>query len=91
MRHVSSPRRKKKKEYNTRIYMSQHTNDISLFLAFCIEQYKQRHNLTGEQAMQTLDQYGVLEYLEDCYEPLHTQSAQWILEDIDEFIEKRKQ
>ena len=71
--------------------MSQHANDISLFLAFCIEQYKQRHNMTGEQAMQTLDQYGVLEYLEECYEPLHTQSAQWILEDIDEFIEKRKQ
>ena len=67
------------------------SNEISLFLAFCIEQYKQRYNLTGEQAMQTLDQYGVLDYLEDCYEPLHTQSAQWILEDIDEFIEKRKQ
>ena len=71
--------------------MPQRSNDISLFLAFCIEQYKQRHDLTGEQAMQTLDHYGVLEYLEACYEPLHTQSAQWILEDIDEFIEKRKQ
>ena len=71
--------------------MTKRTNDISLFLAFCIEQYKQRHNLTGEQAMQTLDKYGVLDYLEECYEPLHTQSAQWILEDIDEFIEKKKQ
>ena len=36
--------------------------------------------------MQLLNQYGVLEYLEECYEPLHTQSAQWIMEDIDEFI-----
>ena len=41
--------------------------------------------------MRTLDQYGVLEYLEAGYEPLHTQSAQWIMEDIDEFINKRKQ
>jgi hypothetical protein len=41
--------------------------------------------------MQELDQYGVLEYLEECYAALHTQSAQWIMEDIDEFIEKRKQ
>ena len=40
---------------------------------------------------QTLDKYGVLEYLEEFYEPLHTQSAQWIMEDIDEFIENRKQ
>ena len=71
--------------------MSTRTDDISLFLAFCIEQYKQRHQLTGEQSMQLLNQYGVLEYLEECYEPLHTPSAQWIMEDIDEFINKRKQ
>lgn len=71
--------------------MSTRTDDISLFLAFCIEQYKQRHQLTGEQSMQLLNQYGVLEYLEECYEPLHTQSAQWIMEDIDEFINRRKQ
>ena len=71
--------------------MTTRSNEISLFLAFCIEQYKQRHNLTGEQSMQTLDKYGVLEYLESAYEPLHTQSAQWIMEDIDEFINKRKQ
>ena len=70
--------------------MAQSPDDISLFLAFCIEQYKQRHNLTGEQSMQLLNQYGVLEYLAECYEPLHTQSAQWIMEDIDEFIEKRQ-
>jgi len=67
------------------------SNEISLFLAFCIEQYKHLHNLTGEQSMRILDQYGVLEYLEAGYEPLHTQSAQWIMEDIDEFINKRKQ
>ena len=71
--------------------MSTRSNEISLFLAFCIEQYKQRHHLTGEQSMRILDQYGVLEYLEAGYEPLHTQSAQWIMEDIDEFINKRKQ
>lgn len=41
--------------------------------------------------MRILDQYGVLEYLENDYEPLHTQSAQWIMEDIDEFINNRKQ
>lgn len=70
--------------------MAQSPDDISLFLAFCIEQYKQRHHLNGEQSMQTLNQYGVLEYLAECYEPLHTQSAQWIMEDIDEFIEKRQ-
>ena len=40
--------------------------------------------------MQTLDKYGVLEYLQKHYGVIHTQGARWILEDIDEFIDKRK-
>lgn len=66
------------------------SSDISFFLAFCIEQYKHRHHLTGEQAMQTLDEHGVLDYLARNYEPLHTQSAQWIMEDIDDYISNRQ-
>ncbi len=64
--------------------------DVAYFMAFCIEQYKNAKGLTGEQAAQTLDKYGVLEYLEEFYDVLHTQSHQWILEDIDEFINIRK-
>ena len=41
--------------------------------------------------MAQLDQYGVLEYLANNYEILHTQSHHWILEDIDEFIHIRQQ
>ena len=67
------------------------SNEISYFISFCIEQYKQKHHLTGEQAMLELDKYGVLEYLEEFYEVLHTQSAQWIVEDIDNYINQRKQ
>ena len=67
------------------------SSEISYFLSFCIEQYKQKHHLTGEQAMKELDEYGVLDYLERHYEILHTQSAQWIVEDIEEFINNRKQ
>lgn len=66
------------------------SNEISYFLSFCIEQYKQKHHMTGEQSMSELDKYGVLDYLERHYEVLHTQSAQWIIEDIEEFIKNRK-
>ena len=71
--------------------ISMRSNEISYFISFCIEQYKQKHQLTGEQAMLELDKYGVLEYLEEFYEVLHTQSAQWIVEDIDNYINQRKQ
>ena len=38
-----------------------------------------------------LDEYKVLDYLSEHYDILHTQSYQWILEDIDEFIRSRKE
>ena len=41
--------------------------------------------------MRILDKYKVLDYLKENYEILHTQSWQWILEDIDEFIKIRKE
>ena len=65
-------------------------NNISYFVSFCIEQYKNAKHLTGEQAMAQLDRYGVLDYLADHYEVLHTQSRQWLMEDIDEFIQIRQ-
>jgi hypothetical protein len=63
---------------------------IPLFLSFCIEQYKHANGLTGRQAMETLDSTGTLSYLERHYGVIHTQSPQWILEDINEFINNRK-
>jgi hypothetical protein len=41
--------------------------------------------------MDILSHYQVLEYLSDHYEILHTQSRQWLMEDIDEFIKLRKE
>lgn len=65
--------------------------DISYFVSFCVEQYKNAKHLTGEQAFALLDSYGVLDYLAENHKILHTQSYQWILEDIDDFINIRKQ
>ncbi|MDY4043409.1 MAG: DUF3791 domain-containing protein [Marinifilaceae bacterium] len=62
----------------------------SLFLSCCIGQYKNEKGLTGEEAMKELNRYGVLDYLSDHFEILHTQSRQWLLADIDEFINTRK-
>ena len=70
--------------------MNQQNNNIAYFVAFCIEQYKHTHNISGREAMRLLDNYGVLDYLAENYEILHTQSRQWILEDIDEFINIRE-
>lgn len=71
--------------------MSKHEQDIAYFLSFCIEQYKAEKGISGAESAKNLDKYGVLDYLADHYEVLHTQSRQWIMEDIDEFISLRKE
>lgn len=69
--------------------MDKTKQDIAYFLSFCIEQYKEAKGLSGSDAMALLSEYGVLEYLAEHWEILHTQGRQWIIEDIDEFIKAR--
>ena len=70
--------------------MDKRNQDIAYFISFCIEQYKSEKGLSGSKAVALLSEYGVLEYLAEHWEILHTQSHQWIIEDIDEFIRTRK-
>lgn len=70
--------------------MDKRNLDIAYFLSFCIEQYKTEKGISGADAVQVLKLYGVLEYLAEHFDVLHTQSKQWLLADIDEFIDIRK-
>ena len=70
--------------------MDKNRQDIAYFLAFCIEQYMNEKKLAQDEAMALFSEYGVLDYLMEHFEILHTQSHQWIIEDIDEFIKERK-
>lgn len=75
---------------NTNSLSAKNQIDIAYFISFCIEQYKHSQKMSGTQAMKVLDEYGVLNYLQNNFEVLHTQSIQWILEDIQSFIDLRK-
>ena len=56
---------------------------------FCIEHYNKEKILPDNEAAEVLGQYGVFDYLAEHYEMLHTQSRQWLMEDIDEIISLR--
>lgn len=71
--------------------MDKKQQDIAFFLAFCIEQYMNEKRLSHEEAMSLFTEFGVLDYLAAHFEILHTQSRQWIIEDIDEYIKERKE
>lgn len=70
--------------------MSKKDKDIALFVSFCIEEYGAVKGLTGDRVLDLFFEYGVTDYLSECFEPLHTQGRQWLIAEIDEFIEIRK-
>jgi len=69
-------------------FMSKREIDQSYFVSFCIEQYKHHASISGDEAAKLLFRTGVAEYLNDNFEVLHTQSRQWLMEEIDERIKQ---
>ena len=70
--------------------MSKKEKNIAFFVAFCIEEYKAAKGLTGEEVMELFAKHGVTAYLSTCFAPPHTQGRQWLIAEIDEFIDIRK-
>ena len=70
--------------------MDKRNQDIAYFISFCIEQYKVEKGMSGCEVVALFSVYGIMEYLAEHWEILHTQSRQWIVEDIDEYIRLRK-
>jgi len=60
------------------------------FMVYCTEQYKAAKKLTGKQVAELFSQYRVWEYLYSCFEALHTTGANYIVEDIDLYIQARQ-
>jgi hypothetical protein len=54
------------------------------FVSFCIEMYARQNRLSGADVMRQFEDSGVLDYLFDNYEALHTQGWGYILAMINE-------
>ena len=59
------------------------------FLIYCTELYKTAKKLTGKQVSELFSRYDVWDYIYSCFEALHTTGANYIVEDIDQYIEVR--
>jgi len=64
--------------------MSKHEQDISFFIAFCIEQYKVTKGMDGADVAKLFFENGIASYLAENYDALHTQSHHWLIEEIDD-------
>lgn len=59
------------------------------FLAFCIECYRQKYNLSGQKVIELFENKKVFDFLEQGYEALHTQGKYLIINEIEQFIDKK--
>lgn len=64
-------------------------NDITYFVAFCIEQYKNAKGMDGAKAASLFFSSDVVSYLAENFNVLHTQSRQWLIEEIDAKLGRR--
>lgn len=64
--------------------------DIALFVAFCVEEYAAAKGVCGTAVCDLFTKYGITGYLIECFGPLHTQGRDWLIEEIDALIGKRK-
>lgn len=60
------------------------------FIVFCVEEYKKEKKLSGKAVIELFNKYSVCEYIDSFYEALHTTSPNYIIQDIDMYIESRR-
>jgi hypothetical protein len=65
-------------------------DNATKFLVYCIEIFKTAYKLNGRQVIEIFSQYGILEYIVNCYSALHTTGPEYIIQDIAGLIEERR-
>lgn len=60
------------------------------FMVFCLESYKQSHHLTGKDTLKVFNDNKVFDYIKSCYDVLHSTGQEYIVQDIDLYIDSRQ-
>jgi hypothetical protein len=60
------------------------------FIAYCIEEYRSEEKLSGKAVIELFNRYRVLDYIRSYYEALHTTGRQYIVNDINLYIQARQ-
>ena len=69
--------------------MKNQASPILRFLVFYIDEFSRLIEKTNDVGFSILTEYGILDYLEECYEPLHSQGRLYVLTDIVEMLIER--
>ncbi|MGN0058265.1 MAG: DUF3791 domain-containing protein [Phocaeicola plebeius] len=70
--------------------MKSEVEEKATFASFCIEQYAKAKNMPTEKVVNLFERYGITEHCCMFHDVLHTQSHHWLIEEIDEMINKNE-
>ncbi|MDR0547496.1 MAG: DUF3791 domain-containing protein [Dysgonamonadaceae bacterium] len=59
------------------------------FVVFAIEEYRNRKGIDGETAIGLLEKSGLLQYIEDGFDILHTCGSEYLIADFDDYLKNR--
>ena len=65
-------------------------NRTEQFQLFCLENYRIEKGISGVAALEDFNRCQVFDFLSSGYEVLHTQGKNYIIAEINDFIERRK-
>jgi hypothetical protein len=65
-------------------------NPIQSFQLFCLENYRNSTGVSGKKALNVFVKEGVFDFLASGYDLLHTQSKNFIIDEINQFINREK-
>jgi hypothetical protein len=63
---------------------------ITLFQSVCLEAYKNHYKISADESLYIFSKFDVFEYLKNVYETLHTQSQEYIIAEISQYIKNQK-
>ncbi|MFV0591177.1 MAG: DUF3791 domain-containing protein [Draconibacterium sp.] len=62
---------------------------VQVFQLFCLESYRSAKGISGTNALSDFRRAGVFSFLASGFEVLHTQSKNYLVAEITEFINRR--
>ena len=61
------------------------------FLVYGMERYRHFEGLSGSEVAELFEKYGIYDYITKYFEALHTMGDDYIIQDIDDYINSIKE
>ena len=62
---------------------------VAEFVSFCIESFANAKGKSGIDTLRLFDSCGLVGYLDEFYDVLHTQGREWLMADMEDYLKVR--